>query len=125
MKDIESLWFNNPKLNEAEFIALAYPANHTQNSWRAVGGKLFITNQRVLFLPNKIDNSLGGEPVEFYLHDIETVFLKEGQLSLNELFSGGLVDRLGLRMRDGQEHLFVVEKVTTKRGELESHLENK
>jgi len=110
MNNIQSLWFNNPTLNEGELIALAYPANHTQNR-RAVGGKLFVTNQRLLFIPNKVDDKLGGLPIDVSHDAISTFFVKEREFSIKELFSGGLFERLGVRLSDGSEHLFVISKV--------------
>lgn len=120
MKRDEDILFNNPILNAEEVVALAYPANHTQNGWRAVGGKLFITNERFLFAPHKIDDNLGGESVEIELSDIESFFVKEREFKLKELLSGGLVERLGLCTKDGQEHLFVVESASSRKAEIEA-----
>ena len=76
-----------------------------------MGGKLFITTQRVIFLPNVVDDSLGANSLEFALESIIDLFVRKRSLSFKELFTGGLVDRLGIRLNDGQELLFVVSHV--------------
>lgn len=125
MNKAEDMWFNKPNLNDSEMVELAYPANHTQNNWRAVGGKLFITNQRILFVPNKIDDKLGGEPVEITHDQVSAFFVKGKSISIKELFSGGLVDRLGIRLADGTEHSFVVNNLSETRSDIEEKLSNK
>jgi hypothetical protein len=108
MGSVEAIWFKHPTLKGGETVQLAYPANYTQNQWRAVGGKLFITTQRVIFLPHVFDDLLGGKSIELSLESIVDLFVRERSLSFKELFSGGLVDRLGIRLNNGQEFLFVV-----------------
>src|SRR5690606_36324910 len=92
----------------SESVQLSFAANRTQNSWRAVGGKLFITNQRILFVPNHWDGKLGGKPVEFGHDQVLEIFVKENRTSLRELFSGGLRNRLGFRLSDSSIQYFVV-----------------
>lgn len=119
MKTPEGTWFNQPTLHDSEVIALAYPANHTQNDWRAVGGKLFVTNQRIIFIPNKADHNFGGNSVEVTHEQVSSIFVKERSISIMELFSGGLRDRLGIRLADGTEHLFVVSKLSDTQSDIE------
>ena len=87
-------FIKTPELLKSEEIILAYPANMTQNDWRAVGGKLFITNQRITFTTNVIDDKLGGKSFYRAREDVDYIFIKERKLSFPELFSGGLINRL-------------------------------
>ena len=105
------MFIKTPELLESEEIILAYPANMTQNNRTAVGGKLFITNQRVIFTTNVIDDKLGGKSFAKAREDIDYIFIKERELSFSELFSGGLVNRLGIKLNDNSEVFFVVNKL--------------
>ncbi len=110
MKTTDKL-FKTTELLESEEIILAYPANMTQKDWRAVGGKLFITNQRIIFTTNVIDDKLGGKSFAKAREDVDYIFIKERKLSFTELFSGGLVNRLGLKLKDNSEIFFVVNEL--------------
>ena len=96
-------FIKTPELLESEEIILAYPANMTQKDWRAVGGKLFITNQRIIFTTNVIDDKLGGKSFSRAREDVDYIFIKERKLSFSELFSGGLINRLGLKLKDNSD----------------------
>lgn len=109
-------WVAKPILNESESVGLVYPANHTQNGWRAVGGKLFVTNKRIIFVPNMLDDKLAGKSVEIAHEQVSEIFFKERSVSIRELFSGGLWERLGVRLADGTAHLFVVNDLHQVRG---------
>ena len=104
-------FIKTPELLESEEIILAYPANMTQKDWRAVGGKLFITNQRIIFTTNVIDDKLGGKSFSRAREDVDYIFIKERKLSFSELFSGGLINRLGLKLKDNSEVFFVVNEL--------------
>ena len=110
MKTTDKL-FKTPELLESEEIILAYPANMTQKDWRAVGGKLFITNQRIIFTTNVIDDKLEDKSFAKAREDVDYIFIKERKLSFTELFSGGLVNRLGLKLKDNSEIFFVVNEL--------------
>src|SRR5205823_1300502 len=49
----------SPLLGPNEVAVWSGPANRTQG-WRAVGGKLFVTDQRVVFIPHSFDRKTGG-----------------------------------------------------------------
>ena len=110
MKTTDKL-FKTPELLESEEIILAYPANMTQKDWRAVGGKLFITNQRIIFTTNVIDDKIEDKSFAKAREDVDYIFIKERKLSFTELFSGGLVNRLGLKLKDNSEIFFVVNEL--------------
>jgi len=51
--------FPEPNLGPGESVNYSWLANRTQNNWRAVGGKLFLTTTRLIFKPNQLDDKLG------------------------------------------------------------------
>ena len=110
-KPLPRLWFGPPPELEAgeEWVA-HYAANRTQGK-RAVGGGLHFTNQRVLFCPNAVDRSLGGQPWECAVAEVSSVSAEPGRFSLAEIFSGGLRTRLRIDLRNGATQLFVVARV--------------
>jgi hypothetical protein len=67
----------------------------------------------VLFCPNRIDASLGGESWECRLTEIASLGIEPGRFSLLDLFSGGLRARLRIN-RD----LFVIASPDAKVAEL-------
>jgi hypothetical protein len=115
-------WFGPPPdlaVDERWVVHLA--ANRTQGK-RAVGGGLHVTNHRLLFSPNLIDARLGGKPWSCALGDIVGVGVQHRRFSLLELFSGGLVDRVRIDLRDGRRELFVVDRPEQRAAELRSLL---
>ena len=103
-------WFGPPpELADGERWVSHHAANRTQGR-RAVGGGFHVTTQRLLFSPNVIDRKLLGRAWSCVLTDVVSVGVQPRRFSLLELFSGGLVDRLRVDLRDGGRELFVVNK---------------
>ena len=96
-------------LQAGEEIVLEKGANRTQSAWRAVGGKLYLTNQRIAFQSHKFDKALGGQAWSAPLGEVASVE-KEG-INLGHLFGGGLRPRLRVELQGGDTQLFVVSKV--------------
>ncbi len=94
-----------------EVVLWARFANRTQGGYRAVGGKLFLTNQRLLFLPNRVDAALGGHAWEAELADVRGVGRQPARRRPTMLFSGGLRDRLRVVLNQGPVELFVVNQL--------------
>src|ERR1051325_9657973 len=86
-------WFNRPVLDDGETVVKSYPANHTQGK-RAVGGKLFLTTRRLVFVPNRLDSRMGGQIWEASRCIIRRVGRVGPHFSIVELFSGALRSRL-------------------------------
>ncbi len=108
-------WFGPPpELATDETWVAHYAANRSQGR-RAVGGGLHLTTHRVLFSPNRIDASLGGEAWSCALTEIASLGIQPGKFALADLFSGGLRARLRIN-RD----LFVIGSPETKLAELQS-----
>jgi hypothetical protein len=65
-------WVHEPDLTEGESITLAQAANR-QVGWRALGGRLFVTNRRLVFEPNVVDRNSGGKRWECRLETVRAV----------------------------------------------------
>lgn len=107
---LPAYWFGPPPalVDDERWIAHV-PGNRSQGK-RAVGGGLHVTSKRLLFTPNIVDAKLGGKAWYCALADVESVGIEPGRISLFELFSGGLRDRLAIQLRDGSRELFVVDQ---------------
>jgi hypothetical protein len=103
----DDAWFNRPVLDANETVVRSFPANHTQGK-RAVGGKLFLTNRRVIFVPNRVDWNIGGQIWEASRDAIQTVARDRPHFSIVELFSGALLSRLVVSTLSGERAFFVV-----------------
>lgn len=103
----ENLWFNKPILNPGEKILQSFPVNHTQGK-RAVGGKLFVSNSRLIFVPNRIDAFFKGKTWSLDIQDIENISTESPNLSVNNIFSGAWRKRLRITSYDKNTALFVV-----------------
>jgi len=107
------------ELRDDEELRFEERANHTQNRRRAVGGKLFVTDRRLGFVPHSFDDALAGNHVDVPLDAVETVTAEPTRRSpgailrspLETLFGGGLRVRLRIETADGEVELFVVDEV--------------
>lgn len=95
----------NPNLSSTEHVVESWLANRVQSPWRAVGGKLWLTNERLLFVPNNVEQHLGGDGWECPIGDVSAARTVDRQLA--QVFSGGLRSRLELTTQRSIE-LFVV-----------------
>src|SRR5271156_4680585 len=102
------LWVKRPVLRAGEKVSWRRGANRSQGN-RVVGGRIFVTNQRLIFVPNRLDSITGGHHWSVLLNEIEDVRLEERDMSL--WLSGGLRNRLGVGCRGGDSQLFVVNHV--------------
>ena len=95
-----------PELHGRELVEWAVRANRSQGN-RAVGGRLFLTSERLVFVPNRLDDVLGGESWSRSRQDVDDVAVEPR--GLNPL-SGALRRRLRIVFPDGVE-FFVVPRV--------------
>lgn len=108
MDKIGGWWIENHDRLEGELIEFFILANRTQSPNRAVGGKLFVTNKRMLFSPNLIDMFTKGQKWAIKNTDIISI---DTQLPGGSVFGGGLRARLAIEHRHGID-LFVVNNLT-------------
>lgn len=118
----ENTWFNQIQLSDREAVLLSYPANHTQGK-RAVGGKLFITNCRLAFAPNRIDANMGGKTWELRLSDFTSAVTDKPRIQITEIFSGAWRTRLAIHAKGGEVQYFVVGNPQKVSGELSAAIQ--
>jgi hypothetical protein len=99
-------WFTNrqlakikdPEMEADEVILFRDAASIYKNKWVAVGGKLFITNQRLIFIPTKANFNKAN--VEIKRSNIEEITKRK---------SGGIMNNgMKLSYLDGSEHIFIL-----------------
>ena len=108
MAKIGSWWLHNQEAEPGEQVAWSQLANRTQSSQRAVGGKLFLTDRRLLFCPHWVDTATGGKRWSLALADVTGVGIRPKG---GDRLGGGLRDRLRIDSVDGDQHLFVVKRL--------------
>ena len=94
-------------LQGEEVIALRVFANHTEG-YTARGGRLWLTDKRLVFHPHALDKGLGARSVDIPLSQITGVGKEPAGCGPGAWFSGGLRARLRIETSDGSKHLFVV-----------------
>jgi hypothetical protein len=85
-------------------------ANYSQSEGRAVGGKLALGDESLVFEPRKLDELTGGENIEITYDDIREVG-KKGRFEeglKDSLYGGGMRKRLSIETTGGEEFWFVV-----------------
>ena len=110
MAKIGGGWLTSQEARTGEEVVYSRLANRMQGS-RAVGGKLFLTDQRILFCPHRIDGLLAGKQWSVETGDVAEVGVEPKGSGKASKFGGGLRDRLRIRTRDGSEDLFVVKQL--------------
>ncbi len=109
------LWIGDPNLSGSEHVLWSKLANRMQGR-RAVGGCLFLTETRLLFVPNHLDAITGGRQWEIPRSQVRSVGRQGPD---GGLFSGGLRTRLRIDTTTGTE-LFVVNRLDAALAELDA-----
>jgi hypothetical protein len=108
MSKVGSWWLKSVQAEPDESVVWSHLANRVQSSHRAVGGKLFLTDRRLIFCPHWIDAATGGRTWSLPLSDVAGVGIKPKG---GDRFAGGLRDRLQIDLADGDVQLFVVNRL--------------
>ncbi len=108
MGKIGSWWLKGVESEPEEHVVWSQLANRVQSSHRAVGGKLFLTDRRLVFCPHWVDAVTGGKTWSLPVANIARLGItpKGG-----DLFAGGLRDRLRIELVDGEQQLFVIKRL--------------
>lgn len=96
-------WVPDPELEQGEELRWQRSANRTRGS-RAIGGRLFLTSRRLVFMPNRVDALFTARPWAAPLGAVRDVGVESRD---GNPFSGGLRKRLRLDFDHGPE-LFVI-----------------
>jgi len=101
-----SIWFREPPLQAGERVLWSAGANRDQGG-RAVGGKLYVTAERLLFVANRMDHRMWELDWEVDC-DLVTGYGVADRSLARGPFSGGMRRRLRVALADGTEEFFVV-----------------
>jgi hypothetical protein len=108
-------------LKDGESVVWSRRANHSVG-WRAVGGKLYLTDRRLLFRPNGFERSLFfGKEWSAPLAEVSGFSVQPR--SGGNPFDGRMRSRLRVALRQGEAQLFVVAKPDDAARELSEALE--
>ena len=66
-------WVAKPTLGGVEKIEASWGAGRQQTATRQVGGRLTLTNQRLVFVPNRFDALTGGRRWSVFLTQVREV----------------------------------------------------
>lgn len=103
MAKIGSWWLRGLEAEPQEQVAWSQGANRIQKSGRAVGGKLFLTDRRLVFCPHWVDGATGGKTWETQLAKVAAIGTAP---------KAGRRERLRIELADGEQELFVVNRLT-------------
>ncbi len=105
-------WVDEPALAPGERVVWTTLANRQQGSYRAIGGRLFLTNIRLIFMPNRIDSATGGLAWSRDLADVRRVAIEPRHFGVPFVTSDvGFRRRLRLEARGGEVDIFLVNRV--------------
>lgn len=105
-------WIGEPALTFGEQILWRRLANRQQGPYRSMGGRLFVTDRRVIFLPNRVDKVTGGQSWSRDLTDIARVEVEPRHYGIPFVTKDvGLRRRLRVEGRDGTIEIFLVNRV--------------
>jgi hypothetical protein len=105
------VWVPHPPLDRGEAVRWRKNATRRQGSTRAVGGRLFLTDRRLLFQPSRFDQALRGEFWSTPLDQIRDIGVEgKDRQKANERDYGALRRRLRIVTQRSSE-LFVINSV--------------
>jgi hypothetical protein len=93
-----------PDFRAGEAVQWSPLANRDQNG-RAVGGRLYVTETRMLFQPNRVDAMTGGKTWTCALESVASVGVAPPD---GKPFSGGIRTRLRVEVIGGDVERFVI-----------------
>lgn len=108
MDTIGSWWVTSPESRSGEELIAAFYVNYMRSGSRPLGGKLYLTDQRVLFCPHVLDSILGGDPMWVDLEDIEHVTDTGARAESAESEDDDAPRKLRVELADGTHESFVV-----------------
>ncbi|TYL36335.1 hypothetical protein CV102_23030 [Natronococcus pandeyae] len=107
MGTIGGWWVASHDRNPDEETVDAYHVNYLRSDRRPLGGKLYVTDQRLLFSPHLVDSVLGGEKVGIDVADVERVT----GVAAADRDDGPPADSLRVELIDGTHESFVVSEL--------------
>lgn len=111
MSEIGSWWVKGYGARAGEEVRGGFYANFLRSDGRPLGGKLYVTSERILFCPHLIDAFFGGARAMILLEDVEGVDLVDPSTEgtgEEGVVGGGTQKRIRVRVRNGEDSYFVV-----------------
>jgi hypothetical protein len=111
-------YFVEPDLLPGETVRYTYAANRA-NSWRSIGGRLSVTDKRMVFRPHRVDALFHAQPWSCRLQDVASVNVAAKQLNAKEM---GVRNRLQITLQDGHQEKFLVRDLDQVIVDLQAHI---
>jgi hypothetical protein len=111
-------YFREPELWEGETVVHRYRANWAPKV-RAIGGELFLTSQRVMFVPHRVDALFGAKDWSYRREEIAQFEMAPKHLSGRQM---GVLDRIRLTTRSDREQVLVVKHLDSVLSEAQNWL---
>jgi hypothetical protein len=106
------MWIRDPDLLPGEEVLWRRNANREQSQLRQVGGRLFVTRRRILFVPIRLDDATGGAQWDRPLADVSAVTVQPSERAAPFFgHTARLRRRLRVELKDGSLEIFVVNRV--------------
>lgn len=115
MATIGSWWVSGFGARPGENVRGSFYANHLRESGRPLGGKLYVTNERVLFCPHLLDAFFSGDHHMIPLAEVQSVErydpTADAERAEGSLPGGGTQERLRIIGLADEESFFIVSKL--------------
>lgn len=105
MTKLGGWWMTSLTLPSEETLKFKYPANYFAGD-RPYGGRLYLTDDRLVFLPHRIDSLFGASAVSIWYPDIEVLDIETATDRGGD--SERIPDRLLVGEREGPTHLMIL-----------------
>lgn len=89
-----------PELEPEEKIRYEARANRFQQKIRSVGGRLYLTDRRLIFAPSRFETRVGGKAWSARLQDLERAFADGSIRTVRVVTSGGQDQRFVVGQKD-------------------------
>jgi len=83
-----------PTFEEGEEVHWEARANRFQQKIRAIGGRIYLTDRRLVFAPTKFEEKIAGHAWSAQLTDLDRAFVR------------GLLKTVRIMAKDGEMHRF-------------------
>lgn len=108
MAKLGGWWLSSEPLDDDEVVLEKYPTNYFENDRRPYGGRLYVTDKRLVFLPHILDALFGASRLSVTFDAIEDVASEADRAEIDHE-----VRRIPIRLRietvDEAIHQFVVD----------------
>lgn len=109
MTTIGGWWLSSLELDPGEALLHKYPTNYFGGDDRPYGGRLYVTDRRLVFLPHRIDAVLGASRVSIPFRELNDISSETDFLTNAEREDRRIPVRLRVETLDGTVHLFIVD----------------